>query len=356
MARTSERLLRLLSLLQRRPYWGGPELAERLGVTTRTVRRDVQRLRDLGYPVDSVAGEGGGYELGVGGALPPLLLDDDEATAIAVSLGLSTGSAVRGIEGPALAALAKLDRLLPPRLRSRVDALRSSTVTLGPPEDAVDAEVLVTLAQACDGAERVVASYRDRSGATSVRRLEPYTLVATGRRWYLFCRDLDREDWRTFRVDRLSEVRRTGHRFVPDREAPDAAATVGRAITTAPYRHRATVAFPSTAAAELRRRVPPTVGVVRADGRGGSVLETGSDDVGALALHIVALGLDFVVEEPEELRRHLRALAARVRRSTVSPAGRPSAPSPAPPAVAARRPSASGTTVRAPRSSRGRPR
>ena len=183
METTSARLLRLLSLLQRRPYWGGPELADRLGVTTRTVRRDVQRLRDLGYPVDSVPGEGGGYELGVGGALPPLLLDDDEATAIAVSLGLSTGNAVRGIEGPALAALAKLDRLLPPRLRARVDAVRSATVTLGPPEDAVDADLLVAVAQACDGHERIVASYRDRSGVSSERRLEPYSLVATGRRW-----------------------------------------------------------------------------------------------------------------------------------------------------------------------------
>ncbi|HVF03327.1 MAG TPA: WYL domain-containing protein, partial [Frankiaceae bacterium] len=307
---------RLLSLLQRRPYWGGPELADRLGVTTRTVRRDVQRLRDLGYPVESVPGEGGGYELGVGGSLPPLLLDDDEATAIAVSLGLSTGNAVRGIEGPALAALAKLDRLLPPRLRARVEAVRSSTVTIGPPEDAIDADVLVTLAQACDGHERVVASYRDRAGVASERRLEPYALVATGRRWYLFCRDLDRDDWRTFRVDRVADVRRTGHRFAPDPDAPDAASTVGRAITTAPYRHQAVVSFASTSPAALRRLVPPTVGVVRGDGSGGSVLTTGADDIDSLALHLVALGRDFVVDEPDELRAALRALATRARRAS----------------------------------------
>ena len=325
METTSARLLRLLSLLQRRPYWGGPELAERLGVTTRTVRRDVQRLRDLGYPVDSVPGEGGGYELGVGGALPPLLLDDDEATAIAVSLGLSTGNAVRGIEGPALAALAKLDRLLPPRLRSRVDAVRSATVALGPPEDAVDADVLVALAQACDGNERIVASYRDRSGVSSERRLEPYSLVATGRRWYLFCRDLDRSDWRTFRVDRIGDVRRSGHRFVPDPDAPDAAATVGRAITTAPYRHQAVIAFPSVAAADLQRRVPPTVGVVRGDGRGGSVLTTGADELASLALHLLALGFDFVVQSPDELRGALRSLATRARKaSSTTPSPSPS--------------------------------
>jgi predicted DNA-binding transcriptional regulator YafY len=312
---TSGRLLQLLSLLQRRPFWGGAELADRLGVTTRTVRRDVHRLRDLGYPVDAVAGEGGGYELGVGGALPPLLLDDDEATAIAVSLGLSTGSAVRGIEGPALAALAKLDRLLPPPLRARVEALRSSTITLGPPEDPVDADVLVALAQSCDGNERIVASYRDRDGRSSERRLEPYALVATGRRWYLFGFDLDRADWRTFRADRMDDVRRTGHRFVPRADAPDAATTVGRSITTAPYRHQAVVSFPSTPVTTLRRRVPPTVGVVSSDGGEGSVLATGSDDLVSLALHLAAIGEDFVVVEPDELRRTVRGLAARLRRA-----------------------------------------
>lgn len=313
---TSGRLLQLLSLLQRRPYWGGAELAARLGVSTRTVRRDVQRLRDLGYPVDAVAGEGGGYELGVGGALPPLLLDDDEATAIAVSLGLSTGSAVRGIEGPALAALAKLDRLLPPALRARVDALRSSTVTMAPPEDAVDAEVLVALAQACDGHERVVLSYRDRDGRSTERRLEPASLVATGRRWYLLAFDVDRRAWRTLRVDRVvGEVRRTGHRFVPPADVPDAAELVGRSITTAPYRYQAVVSFPSTPVAALRRKVPPTVGVVSSDGAAGSVLTTGSDDLVAIAVHVAALEEDFEVAEPEELRRVVRELARRLRRA-----------------------------------------
>lgn len=317
----SGRLLHLLSLLQRRPFWGGAELAARLGVTTRTVRRDVQRLRDLGYPVDAVAGEGGGYELGVGGALPPLLLDDDEATAVAVSLGLSTGSAVRGIEGPALAALAKLDRLLPPALRARVEALRSSTVTLGPSEDPVDADVLVPLAQACDGNERVELSYRDREGRPSERRLEPYSLVATGRRWYVFGFDLDRQDWRTFRVDRVVTVRRTGHRFVRRTDAPDAAEMVGRSITTAPYRYQAVVSFPATAVATLRRKVPSTVGVATSDGRDGSVLTTGSDDLVSLALHVAALGEEFVVVEPPELRRTVRELAARLRRSATARPG-----------------------------------
>lgn len=320
MATTSARLLRLLSLLQSRPYWSGPELAGRLDVTVRTVRRDVARLRDLGYPVDAAPGEGGGYRLGTGGALPPLLLEDEEATAVAVALGASTGGAVRGIEEPALAALAKLDRLLPPRLRSRVDALRAATITLAPPVDAVDADVLVALAQACDGHERVAVAYRDRDGRPSERRLEPYRLVATGRRWYLVAHDLDAEDWRTFRVDRVDTARRTGHRFVPDPAPPDAAAMVAKAITTAPYRYQATLAFKGTTPAVLRRMVPPTVGVVR-EVDGGCVLTTGANDLGSLAGHLVALGLDFEVTDPPELRRHLRTVAVRLRKATGAGAG-----------------------------------
>ena len=314
---TSARLLRLLSLLQSRPYWGGPELAERLGVTTRTVRRDVTRLRELGYPVDAAPGEAGGYRLGNGADLPPLLLDDDEATAVAVALGVTTGGAVRGIEEPALAALAKLDRLLPPRLRSRVDALRTSTTTQAPTADAVDAEVLVQLAQGCDGHERVVIDYTDRDGRTSERRLEPYRLVATGRRWYLLAMDVDRADWRTFRVDRVAGARRTGHRFVPVPDPPDPATTVSEAISTAPYRYHAVIAFPWTSRDDLARRVPATVGTIRRAPRGrtGCVLRTGADSLDALAGHLVALGLDFEVEAPAELQAHLADVAARLSRS-----------------------------------------
>lgn len=319
MATTSARLLRLLSLLQSRPYWSGPELADRLQVTVRTVRRDVQRLRDLGYPVDALRGGSGGYRLGTGGALPPLLLDDDEATAVAVALGVSTGGAVRGIQEPALSALAKLDRLLPPRLRSRVEAVRAATVTLAPPADAVDADVLVALAQGCDGHERIFVTYLDREGRASERRLEPYRLVATGRRWYLVARDVDRDDWRTFRVDRVGHARRTGHRFVPHPDPPDAATVVGEAITTAPYRHQAIVAFPTTSAEQLARRVPPTVGVIRAEGDAGCVLTTGANDLEALAGHLVALDLDFHVHQPDQLRRHLRVVAARLQRAARPP-------------------------------------
>jgi predicted DNA-binding transcriptional regulator YafY len=317
MSDTPARLLRILSLLQRQPHWSGPALAERLGVTTRTVRRDVDRLRSLGYPVEAGPGTAGGYRLGIGAALPPLLLDDDEATAVAVALGASTGGAVAGIEQPALAALAKLDRVLPVRLRQRVDALRSSVVTMAPPSDEVDADLLVTLAQACEGHERVTIAYRDREGRATERRTEPHRLVSTGRRWYLVAHDVDRADWRTFRVDRITAATRTGHRFVPS-DPPDAAALVGRAITTAPYRHQAVVRF-DTPAPVLRDRIPPTVGIIRPDGE-SSVLTIGADDLAYLAGHLVGLDLPFEVLEPAELRDHLRLVGRRLSAAHGQPA------------------------------------
>lgn len=299
------RLLHLLSLLQRRPHWTGPALADRLEVTVRTVRRDIDRLRELGYPVDASPGAAGGYSLGVGAHVPPLLLDDDESTAVAVALAVSTGRAVSGIEEPALAALAKLDRLLPARLKHQVDSLRASVVPLAGTDDAVAADLLVALAQACAGHERLVIDYRDRQGQASERRIEPERLVSTGRRWYLVAHDLDRRAWRTFRVDRIAASRGTGHRFEPA-GGVDAAALVSDAITTAPYRHQAVVRFLADPAT-LRHRVPPTVGVVEADGT-GSLLTLGADDVTALAGHLVALGLPFEAVEPPELRRLLHRL------------------------------------------------
>ena len=304
---TSARLLRLLSLLQSRPDWNGPELAERLGVTTRTVRRDVDRLRQLGYPVDASPGVAGGYRLGTGANLPPLLFDDDEATAVAFALNASAGGAVRGMEEPALAALAKLDRLLPPRLRHRVAALQETTVRLDRRADDVDASLLVVIAQASAAQERVSLSYRDREGRVSERRVEPYRLVCTGRRWYLVAHDLDRAAWRTFRVDRIAEAVRTGHRFRLV-EPPDAAALVSEAISVAPYRYVARIVIDAPAE-EVARRVPPTVGVVEPDGLDRAVLTTGADDLDLLAGHLVGLGLPFEALEPPELRARLRRVA-----------------------------------------------
>jgi predicted DNA-binding transcriptional regulator YafY len=317
----SGRLLRLLSLLQRRPYWSGPELADELGVSARTIRRDVERLREHGYHVEASPSAAGGYRLGGGGAaIPPLLLDDAEAAAVALALGVTAGgpaSAVRDLAEPSLAALAKLDRLLPPELRARVDAIRSATTLLARPTspDAVDADVLVGLAQACDGHERVTLTYRDREQRETERRVEPYRLVATGRRWYLLAHDLERRDWRTFRVDRIVDPRNTGHRFVPVDDPPDAESLVARSITTAPYRYQAVVDF-DCPPAELARRIPPTVGVVRPDRRPGTTtratLTVGSDDLPALAGRLFALDLPFEVRSPPELRSLLRRQGRRI--------------------------------------------
>ena len=308
-AATPGRLLRLLSLLQQRPDWSGPELATRLGVTTRTVRRDVDRLRALGYPVDAGPGVAGGYRLGPGASLPPLLLDDDEATAIAIALGVTASGAVQGLEEAALAALAKLDRLLPPHLRSRIDALRATTVPLGG-GDPVSSGVLVDLARAAAQQERLRINYVDRNGHRSERRIDPYRLVSTGRRWYLVTFDADRRDWRTLRVDRIGEVAATGHRFRLE-DPPDAAELVSRASGVSPYRFVARVVF-ATPPAELAARVPPTVGVVEAH-PDGALLTVGSDDVGFLAGHLVALDLPFEALEPPELRELLLRAGRRLR-------------------------------------------
>jgi len=207
MLETSARLLRLLSLLQSRRDWPGAELAERLGVTTRTVRRDVDRLRDLGYPVESATGTAGGYRLGVGAALPPLLLDDDEAVAVAVGLRAAATGTVTGIEETSLRALAKLEQVLPSRLRHRVGAMQSAILPLTGPGPTVDPDLLTA---ACQAHEGVRFGYQQNT-----RRVEPYRLVHTGRRWYLLAFDLDRDDWRTFRVDRIDSAPLPGPRFTP---------------------------------------------------------------------------------------------------------------------------------------------
>jgi predicted DNA-binding transcriptional regulator YafY len=308
---TAARLLRLLGLLQRRPYWSGAELAERLGVGPRTLRRDAERLRALGYPVDSAPGPGGGYRLGVGTELPPLLLDDEEAMAVAVVLGVSAAAAIPGVERAALATLDRVDRLLPPRLRSQLAALRATTVSLAPPRDiAVPPERLIRLARACDGCERAVFRYRTRQGHEAERRVEPHRLVATERLWYLVAYDLDRGDWRTFRVDRMGEVRLTGHTFVA-RALADAAQLVAESIAVAPYLFQARVRIEAPAA-EVRRRVPGEVGLVKPAGAGAAWLELGADTLPWLAGYLVELGLDFEVEDPPELRDYLATVGRRL--------------------------------------------
>jgi len=248
MTETSGRLLKLLSLLQTRRDWPGNELADRLGVSGRTIRRDVERLRELGYPVDAVTGPAGGYRLHAGTAMPPLLLDDDEAVAIAVGLRTAAGASVTGIEETAIRALVKLEQVLPAHLRRRVNALQSVLATLPASGPLVDPETLTAIAGGCRERERLRFDYRSRDATESSRHVEPHSLVNLGRRWYLVAWDCDREDWRTFRVDRLERPRPAGTRFaLRTLPAENPAAYVAANLKGAPARHQARVTLHATA-------------------------------------------------------------------------------------------------------------
>src|SRR3954467_250947 len=200
MSESASRLLELLSLLQARRDWPGGELAGRLGVSGRTIRRGGERLRALGYPVESLTGPAGGYRLHAGTAMPPLLLDDDEAIAIAVGLRPAAGGSVAGIEETAVRALVKLEQVLPAQLRRRVAALGSATFTLPVGGPTVDPQHLTVIAAACRDSECLRFGYRARDGTESRREVEPHSLVNRGRRWYLVAWDRRREDWRAVRV------------------------------------------------------------------------------------------------------------------------------------------------------------
>jgi len=313
---TTERVLRLLALLQQRPVWTGDELAERLGVTPRSIRRDVERLRALGYPVNAAQGVGGGYRLGAGKALPPLLLDDEEAIATAVSLRLAAGGTVAGASEAAVRTLAKLDQVLPARLRAEVRALHDAIVTLEGSRIEVDADALLALARAARDTVRVEFTYTGRGSEPGPRRVEPYQLVATGRRWYLMAFDLDRTDWRSFRLDRMSEVRATTWRFTR-REHPDPAAYVQRAVSVSPYRHRARVRVHAPIE-EVRRATSTATATLEPIDDRTCLLLSGSDSLYALTLHLGMLGWDFEVLDPPELRAAVAELAARFTRASVS--------------------------------------
>jgi predicted DNA-binding transcriptional regulator YafY len=311
---TTERVLRLLALLQRRPSWTAAELAAELRVTDRSVRRDVERLRALGYPVLATAGVGGGYQLGAGTRLPPLLLDDEEAIATAVSLRMASGGTVAGAGEAALRALAKLDQVMPPRLRAEVRAVHGATETLVGPGVEIDAELLVTLARACRDAVRVRFTYAGRGGASGggerERTVEPVRMVATSRRWYLMAWDVDRDDWRTFRLDRMRDVVATTWRFRA-REHPDPVAYVQRSVAEAPYRYLARVRVHAPSE-QVRELVPPQVGRVEDDRDGWCVLVAGGDDLDWLAVHVARLNFTAEILEPPELREAAARLARRV--------------------------------------------
>jgi predicted DNA-binding transcriptional regulator YafY len=319
MAQTTARVLQLLGLLQSRPVWSGPDLAERLGITVRSVRRDVERLRDLGYPVEASKGIGGGYRLAAGRALPPLLLDPEEAVAVAVCLRLAAGGTVAGVGEAALRTLTKLDQVLPGRLRAQVAAVHEATDTLDSSGVTVDPDVLLTLARASRDRRRVRFSYVARDGGASERVVEPYRMVATGRRWYLLAYDVDRDDWRTFRLDRMREVTETTWTFTA-RQAPDAREYVARSVTQSPYRHVARVRF-DVPAEQVRERIPATAGTVEPVDDTSSLLTAGADHLDHLCVWLASVGAEFTVLEPPELREVMADLADRLGRAAASADG-----------------------------------
>ena len=317
MANTSARTLRLLSLLQTHRYWPGPELADRLGVSERTVRRDIDRLRELGYPVDASRGVAGGYQLRSGAAMPPLLLDDDEAVAVAVGLRGATAGAIAGIEETSLQALAKIVQVMPPRLRRRVEALQAYAVPALTDGPTVDAGSLTVIAQACRDDERLRFGYVSRAGERTSRLVEPHRMVSLGRRWYLVAWDAERHDWRTFRVDRLADPTRTGARF-RRRELPggDAVAFVRSQLASMPTRYEAVVLV--RAAAEHVARVVARWGAVESNGEQSCTLRMSVDDLVWPTMVLSAIGADFEVLSPPELRDHVRAVGALFARAGVA--------------------------------------
>ncbi|MFJ5991185.1 helix-turn-helix transcriptional regulator [Lentzea sp. NPDC092896] len=310
------RLLRLLSLLQTPREWPGSELAARLEVTPRTVRRDVDRLRDLGYPVEASMGALGGYRLGAGAAMPPLLLDDEEAVAIAVGLRTAARQPVAGIAEASLRALAKLQQVLPPRLARRVASLTSATAPAAPSEASlVDPGQLTVIAGAVAARERVRFAYVANENVVSKRHVEPVRLVALGRRWYLLAFDVERDDWRIFRLDRVSSALATGARFAP-RVPPGGDATefvTRKMYDSAPtFRARATLRLPVELA---RARLADNACDLIALDDGSCSWHSGEDTIDYLAFRLTSLGCDFVVHGPDELVEHLRGLGERISRS-----------------------------------------
>ncbi|WP_283136736.1 helix-turn-helix transcriptional regulator [Rhizohabitans arisaemae] len=323
MANTSSRMLRLLSLLQTHRYWTGSELADRLDVSERTLRRDVDRLRELGYPVEASRGVAGGYQLQSGAAMPPLLVDDEEAVAIAVGLRTAAGGAVTGIEETSVRALAKVIQVMPPRLRRRLDALRTSTVPALPGNGpTVDAEVLTTLAQGCRDEERLRFGYTARDGARTTRLAEPFRLVPLGRRWYLIAWDAERHDWRTFRVDRISAPEPTGLRFRPrDLPGGDPVAFIRDRLASIPRPHQITVLLQAPAE-RVRAAVGQWATVEELDD-GTSRLLMSDEGFDWMPLVLASVGAEFEVVHPPALRDRLRAVGELFLRSCGPAAEKP---------------------------------
>ncbi|GAA4685583.1 YafY family protein [Nocardioides nanhaiensis] len=303
---TSARMLSLLSLLQTHRYWPGEELSSRLEVSPRTLRRDIERLRDLGYHVDSSRGVAGGYQLRAGGQLPPLLLEDDEAVAIAAGLHSAAAGSVGGLEESSVQALTKVMGMLPPRLRRRMDAVASQTETPAPWADGprIGADLLTSLAQACRDDELARFGYSGRDAEPTQRRVEPHRLVSLGRRWYLVAYDRDRGDWRSFRLDRIGELTLTGERFRPrELPAPDALTFVRSGFTQRPQRYAVSALV--HAPAEQVRAALGHWGEVEPEGEQRSRMHLNVDSLHWPVMVLAHVGAHCTEVEPVELRDEL---------------------------------------------------
>lgn len=308
MLSTSARLLRLAALLQSRRHWPGTELAARLEIDARTLRRDIDRLRSLGYPIDASAGRGGGYSLGRGSSLPPLALEDHEAVTLAVALRAATAT-VAGLEDAARELLAKLDQWLPARVRRRASALHDVTLSLDTPTALADAAVLTAVAAACRDRRRLHFGYRKHDGSGSGRTVEPARLISYGRRWYLVAWDCDRRDWRTYRADRIQPPLDTGDAFVPRDAGFDFLEHVRRAIAWSPFEHRITVRLRGRADA-LAEAIPPWCGVLVAETDDTALLHVGAGSPDSLLATLGMVGRPFeVIEGQAELTAVHEALA-----------------------------------------------
>ena len=314
MLGTSARLLELLVLLQQRRDWTSGVLSERLGVSTRTVRADIGKLRSLGYPVDARPGVAGGYRLSAGATMPLLLLDDDEAVAVAVSLSAAAGGRL-GVEETSIAVLAKLEEVMPSHLRHRVEAVRQAASVVPGAGPALDLTVVSGVAAAIHRHERLRFGYVKPKGAEESRHVEPQRLVGWGSLWYLLAWDLDSDDWRVFRVDRMRPRPPTGKRFrpraIPERDEVDF--VIDRVLHTG-WVHRARILVHAPAEIVAAKLVVP-VRIEAVDATSCRV-ELGSADPDHLALWVTQIGVDFEVIEGDSLVAALERLGARLQRAT----------------------------------------
>lgn len=318
MTRTTGRTLALLSLLQVRREWSGAELRERLEVSDRTLRRDIDDLRELGYGVEATRGRHGGYRLGAGAEVPPLALAPDESVAIAVGLRAAAASVVTGMEDAAARALAKLEQSLSPSTRQQIEDVERAMVPLSGARQDIDLAVVTATAAAIAGSIRMRIEYTRHDGVEVTRIIEPHRIVHTTERWYLVAWDAERETWRTLRVDRIRRpvVLREDFRR---RDIPDDALRqfTTRSITTAPYPYRATVRMHASADA-VAQHFDATIAEVVDNGDGTSILTAGSQTPEEFALYIGMSGIEFEVLDGDDVRSALRQLGERMLRATAA--------------------------------------